>query len=88
VNPAGTPQHTPEHRGSPFTGLPVAQTAGLRLEPGSPTSVFDDHVWDLSGLADAPVVMSAHRKILDFTMITNPRWRWVAREYLMARHIV
>ena len=29
--------------------------------------------------------MSAHRKILDFTMITNPRWRWVAREYLMAR---
>ena len=30
--------------------------------------------------------MSAHRKILDFTMIANPRWRWVAREYLMARH--
>jgi hypothetical protein len=47
--------------------------------------VFDDDRWDLSGLADAPVVMSAHRKILDFTMITNPRWRWVAREYLMAR---
>jgi hypothetical protein len=47
--------------------------------------VFDDDVWDLSGLADAPVVMSAHRRILDFTMITNPRWRWVAREYLMAR---
>ena len=85
MSPAGTTLHTPEPGGSLFTGLPVAQTAGLRLKPGSPTTVFDDDVWDLSGLADAPVVMSAHRKILDFTMITNPRWRWVAREYLMAR---
>ena len=82
---AGTSHYTAEQGGALFTGLPVAQTAGLRLKPGSPTTVFDDDRWDLSGLADAPVVMSAHRKILDFTMITNPRWRWVAREYLMAR---
>jgi hypothetical protein len=85
VSRAGTSQYTAEQGGALFTGLPVAQTAGLRLKPGSPTTVFDDDRWDLSGLADAPVVMSAHRKILDFTMITNPRWRWVAREYLMAR---
>ncbi|MGI5380801.1 integrase [Streptomyces sp. CA-251387] len=69
----------------PFRGLPVIETAGLRREPGSPRPVFDQVVWDLTGLADAPVVMSAHRKILDFTAIINPRWRQVAREYLMAR---
>lgn len=69
----------------PFHGLPVIETAGLRREPGSPRPVFDQDVWDLTGLADAPVVMTAHRKILDFTAITNSRWRQVAREYLMAR---
>lgn len=69
----------------PFHGLPVIETAGLRREPGSPRPVFDQDLWDLTGLADAPVVMTAHRKILDFTAITNPRWRQVAREYLMAR---
>ncbi len=69
----------------PFHGLPVIETAGLRREPGSPRPVFDQDVWDLTGLADAPVVMSTHRKILDFTAITNSRWQKVAREYLMAR---
>lgn len=76
-----------EERGGaqPFRGLSVTETAGLRLRPGSPRVVFDQDVWDLSGLADAPTVMSAHRKVLDFTTIANPRWRAVAREYLMAR---
>ncbi len=73
------------HHPHPFGGLPVAETAGLRLRPGSPRAVFDQDVWDLTGLADAPVVMSTHRKILDFTGIANPRWRQVAREYLLAR---
>ena len=70
---------------APFSGLDVADTAGLRLRPGSSRAVFDQDVWDLSGLTDAPVIMGAHRKILDFTLITNPRLRVVAREYLMAR---
>jgi hypothetical protein len=69
----------------PFQGLVVAEAAGLRLEPGSPRAVFDQPVWDLTGLADAPVVMGAHRKILAFTDIANPRWALVAREYLLAR---
>ncbi|MDX6396068.1 MAG: hypothetical protein QOJ73_7131, partial [Streptosporangiaceae bacterium] len=76
----------PSHDASrPFSGLDVATTAGLRLRPGSLRPRFDQDLWDLSGLADAPVVMSAHRKILDFTRIAHPRWRIVAREYLMAR---
>ena len=77
---------TVEHRGSgPFTGLDVADVAGLRLTPGSPRPVFDHDIWNLSGLTDAPVIMGAHRKILDFTQIANPRWRLVARQYLIAR---
>jgi hypothetical protein len=71
--------------GHPFRGLPVAETAGLRLRAGSRRSMFDQDVWDLTGLTDAPTVMSSHRKILDFTTIANPRWRQVAREYLLAR---
>jgi hypothetical protein len=69
----------------PFRGLPVAETAGLRLRSGSPRALFDQDVWDLTGLADAPAVMGVHRKILDFTAIANPLWRHVAREYLLAR---
>ena len=38
---AATTAPAPTTGGSPFTGLPVAQTAGLRLQPGSPTAVFD-----------------------------------------------
>jgi hypothetical protein len=71
--------------GHPFRGLPVAETAGLRLRAGSRCAMFDQDVWDLTGLIDAPAVMSSHRKILDFTTIANPRWRQVAREYLLAR---
>ena len=58
-----------------FRGLPVIETASLRREPGSLRPVFDQDVWDLTGLADAPAVMSTHRRILDFTAIANPRWR-------------
>ncbi len=75
-----------EHRGGgPFAGLDVAEVAGLPLAPGSARPVFDQDIWDLSGLAGAPVIMGTHRKILDFTQITNPRWRLVARQYLLAR---
>ena len=69
----------------PFHGLVVAEAAGLRMERGSARALFDQPTWDLTGLADAPVIMGNHRKILDFTAIANPRWRTVAREYLLAR---
>lgn len=72
-------------RGSVFSGLDVAETARLQLLPGSPRPVFDHEIWNLTGLVGAPVVMGAHSKILDFTTISHPRWRLVAREYLLAR---
>ncbi len=78
---------TVEDTGGPFAGLDVADAAALRLEPGSTRPVFDQDRWDLSGLTAAPVIMGAHRKILDFTQIANPLWRAVARTYLMARMV-
>ena len=82
VTTAFAPEHVRKH---PFHGLAVCEAAGLRLRPGSPRPRFEQEVWDLTGLADAPTVMSTHRKILDFTAITHPLWRLVAQEYLMAR---
>jgi len=82
VTTALVPEQVKKH---PFHGLAVCETAGLRLRPGSPRPRFEQDVWDLTGLADAPTVMSTHRKILDFTAITHPLWRLVAREHLMAR---
>lgn len=71
--------------GRVFAGTDVLGAAGLAAVPGKPRPTFDQEVWDLSGLAGAPATMGAHRKILDFTRVANPRWRVVAREYLLAR---
>lgn len=68
-----------------FAGIDVAAAGGLEVRPGAPKPIFDQEVWDLSGLVGAPVTMGAHRKTLDFTPIANHRWRTVAREYLLAR---
>ncbi len=75
----------PISTGHPFAAVDVAAAAGLEVRPGAPSPVFDQEVWDLSGLVGAPVTMGAHRKIVDFTRIVNHRWRTVAREYLLAR---
>jgi len=68
-----------------FSGIDVLAAAGLAVLPGAHRPTFDQQVWDLSGLAGAPATMAAARKVLDFSAIANPRWRLVAREYLLAR---
>lgn len=85
MNTASAAAAVERRAGGPFFGLDVATAAGLQLQPGSSRPVFDHDRWDLSGLVDAPVIMGAHRKVLDFAQIANPRWRTVARQYLLAR---
>ncbi len=80
-----SPTSSPGVVGSVFAGTDVLAAAGLAALTGTPRPTFDQDVWDLSGLARAPATMGPHRKILDFTQIVNPRWRAVAREYLLAR---
>jgi hypothetical protein len=69
----------------PFLGMDILQTAGYRTKPGMRGPCFDQDIWDLTAVADAPVSWPRSEKILDFTAIANPRWRNVARAYLMAR---
>lgn len=75
-SPAATP--------SVFSGTDICQTAGLTLRAGAVHPVYDQDLWDLSGLADAPRDMIAYEKQWDFSVIDNPRWRPVIKDLLLA----
>jgi len=68
---------------SPFHGRLVHEIVGLALNPDAHPPCFDDEVWDLSGLAGAPVQLWAATLIFDFTAIRHQPWRWVARELMI-----
>ena len=76
--PAGMPD------GSPFAGLDICAAAGLRVEPGMPRPVFDQDVWDFSGVMGLPAYLQPSLKRMDFTAITSPAWRLVAKEHITA----
>jgi integrase len=69
---------------SPFVGLDVCAHAGLRVQPGGRTVMFTDQVWRFVDVADLPVQMWQSATCLDFTAVSNPGWRLVAKEYLFA----
>ncbi|MFD0468141.1 hypothetical protein ACFQ0B_07350 [Nonomuraea thailandensis] len=77
-----SPDHSPS--ASVFTGADVCELAGLTVLPGSVRPVFDQDVWVLDGLADAHRMMGAVEKRWDFTAITNPAWRRMAKELMLA----
>jgi hypothetical protein len=71
---------------SVLAGADVCASAGFRLRPRGRTALFDDDVWrfdDVDGLSVQMSKTSWTR--LDFTAITDPRWRLAAKEYLFAR---
>jgi len=70
--------------GSPFAGMDICAAAGLGLLPGAAGPVFDQDVWDFSGLAGLPAYLQLSFRRLDFTAITSPAWRLVAREHMAA----
>ena len=70
---------------SPFTGSDVCAAAGLRLVPGGRTVCFDQDVWDFRDVAGLAAYLDVRDTRLDFTTITDPRWRLVAKEYIYAR---
>jgi len=74
-----------ENAGHPFAGTYVLALAGLSVHPGSPRPVFDDDVWDFSGLVGAHATMPPKLRIIQVTGINSPLWRTVAREYILAR---
>jgi len=70
--------------GSPFAGLDVCGAAGMRLRPAACGPVFEQRVWDFSGVAGLPAYAQPGSWRWDFSVIINPLWRIVAREYLLA----
>jgi hypothetical protein len=46
--------------------------------------VFDQDVWDFSGVAGMPAYLQPSFRRLDFTAVTNPAWRLVAKEHMAA----
>jgi hypothetical protein len=69
---------------SVFAGADVCATAGLTLLLGAVRPVYDNDLWDLCGLADAPHEMTEREKRWDFSAIDNPLWRPVIKDLLLA----
>ena len=76
--------HRPD--ASVLAGADVCAAAGFRLRPRGHAAMFDDDIWrfnDVDGLSVQLIKTSWTR--LDFTPITDPRWRLTVKEYLFAR---
>ena len=69
---------------SPFTGADVCRESGLRVPPSMRGPMFEDDVWDFTAVIGLPVQMPPTVRRLDFTVITDPRWRLVAKELMLA----
>jgi len=82
---AATPLARPDDQAaSPFAGADVCRLAGLRLLPGRRGPAFGDDVWDFTAVDGLPAQMQPSYRRWDFTAITTPAWRLVAKEQLMA----
>ena len=71
-------------RRSPFAGADICAHTGFRVHPGHRGPVFDTDVWDFTGVVGLPVQMPRSEQIFNFTAITSPRWRLVAKELVFA----
>jgi hypothetical protein len=69
---------------SPFTGRLVHILAGLKIASTARQPVFDEDVWDLTGLLDVSIQIPPNVLTWDFTKIEDDGWRLVAREFLIA----
>ncbi len=83
TTPAGSAIGGTAHR-SQFVGANICGEAGFALPDGAARPVFDDDLWDFTQVIGLPVQMAAYERRFDFTAITNPRWRLVAKELVLA----
>ena len=69
---------------SPFRGADICAEAGFQLPSGAIRPMFEHHVWDFTAVAGLAASKQAAIRRLDFTPITDPRWRLVAKELIFA----
>ena len=69
---------------SPFAGADVCRQAGLALPDQARRPAFEYDLWDFTDVVGLPVDMSLANRRLDFSAITDPRWRLVAKELVLA----
>ena len=69
---------------SPFAGVNVCDVAGFQLQPGTRGPVFEDDIWDFTGVVELPAHLPPCQRRPDFAAIANPRWRVVAKELILA----
>jgi hypothetical protein len=69
---------------SPFAKADVCELARLTLPDGTHRPVFDHDSWNFTEVVGLPVQMPLANRRFDFTAITDPRWRLVAKELTMA----
>jgi hypothetical protein len=84
TSPAAGTHHAATPATSVFAGADVARAAGFTLAGGVRGPVFDDDVWDFADVARLPAQLSRAAKRWDFTAITDPEFRVVAKELLFA----
>jgi integrase len=80
ADPAGR-----QHGRAVFAGADICATAGFLLPQDATRPVFEDDVWDFAMVTGMPRMARRPSQCrLDFTRIPNPRWRVLAKEYLLA----
>lgn len=70
---------------SVLAGEDVCTAAGLPVRPGGPRPMFDEHIWEFTGIIGLPRYLARSSQILFFTEILNPLWWNVAKEFVFAR---
>jgi hypothetical protein len=73
-----------EQESSPFAGSDVCQTCGFEQSSGAPSIAFEQDVWDFTRVIGLPAYLQRSSLILNFASISNPRWRTMAKEFLLA----
>jgi hypothetical protein len=70
---------------SVFAGADVCTTVGFLLPSDARGPIFDEDIWDFAKVIGLPQPSRRPGQCrLDFTGIRNPRWRVLAKEYLLA----
>lgn len=84
TSPAASTRRAATPAASVFAGAEVARAAGFAVTGGARGPVFDDDVWDFTAVARLPAQLSRAAKRWDFTAVTDPGFRLVAKELLFA----